>query len=128
MSISAALFVALRHEIPALFSPDTFVCSLATSVLPIAAALQLFDGTQVVGGGVLRGMGSTRPAAIFNLVGYYAIALPLAWWLTFPMGLGLQGLWWGLALGLALVALMLVFWIWKRGPLFHRPVPKEGMV
>jgi MATE family multidrug resistance protein len=128
MSVSATLFVALRHQIPALFTPDVLVRGMATSVLPIAAAFQLFDGTQVVGGGVLRGMGSTRPAAIFNLVGYYLIALPLAWWLTFPLGLGLHGLWWGLALGLALVALMLVIWIWRRGPLFHRSVAAERLV
>jgi MATE family multidrug resistance protein len=92
------------------------VVASAAVLLPIAAAFQLFDGLQVVGGGILRGMGRTRPAAVFNLVGYYVLALPLAWWLGFPAGLGLPGIWWGLALGLAAIALALVAWVGLRGP------------
>lgn len=116
MSASAGAFVLLRHRLPGLFTADVGVIGLAAAILPIAAAFQLFDGTQVVGAGILRGQGSTRPAAVFNLVGYYLFALPLAWWMTFSLGMGLRGLWWGLALGLALVASMLVAWVWRRGP------------
>jgi MATE family multidrug resistance protein len=70
----------------------------------------------VVGTGILRGMGRTRPAAAIYLVGYYVLALPMAWWLGFRLDLGLPGVWWGLCLGLASVAIMLVIWIWRRGP------------
>lgn len=112
----AALFVVFRWQIPLLYNPDLAVQTLAAGVFPIAAAFQIFDGTQVVGGGILRGMGRTRPAALFNLIGYYFFALPLGWWMTFNLGLGLQGLWAGLALGLAAVALMLAAWIHYRGP------------
>lgn len=116
MTVSAVLFVVLRHQIPALYTPDEVVRGLAASVFPIAAAFQLFDGIQVVGSGVLRGMGSTRPAALFNLLGYYVLALPLAAWMTLRADLGLQGIWWGLAIGLSSVAIMLVGWIHRRGP------------
>ena len=116
MSISAVIFVVARQWIPMPYTDDEAVRLLAASVLPIAAAFQLFDGTQVVGSGVLRGMGSTRPAAMINLVGYYVLALPLAAWLTLDQGWGLHGIWWGLALGLSTVALGLVAWIRFRGP------------
>ena len=43
-------------------------------------------------------------------------ALPLAWWMAFPAGYGLSGVWWGLALGLFLVATGLLLWIRLRGP------------
>jgi len=112
----ALIFVLFRWQIPLIYNPDTTVQSLAAAVFPIAAAFQLFDGTQVVGGGVLRGMGRTRPAALFNLIGFYFFALPLGWFMTFNLGMGLQGLWLGLAGGLAAVALMLVGWIRHRGP------------
>jgi MATE family multidrug resistance protein len=105
MSISAAAFLVFRGELPRLYGATPEVCSIATSVFPIAAAFQLFDGTQVVGAAILRGMGRTRPAALLNLVGYYALALPLGWVLAFPLGGGLRGLWWGLVLGLGVVAL-----------------------
>lgn len=113
MVASAVLFVVLRHELPRLYTDDVEVIMVAAGILPIAAAFQLFDGTQGVGGGVLRGAGATRPAAVFNLVGYYLIALPLAA-LAVREGMGLQGLWWGLCLGVALVAGALVWWIRRR--------------
>jgi MATE family multidrug resistance protein len=116
MLLSAGAFVGLRWLLPALYTGEAAVIALAASILPIAAAFQLFDGVQVVGGGILRGAGNTVPAAVFNLVGYYALALPLAAWLTFSLGLGLTGIWWGLALGLALVATALVVWVARRGP------------
>jgi multidrug resistance protein, MATE family len=105
MSVSAAAFLVFRRELPALYGASPSVAAIATEVFPVAAAFQLFDGTQVVGGAVLRGMGRTRPAALLNLAGYYFIALPLGWVLAFPHGGGLRGLWWGLATGLAVVAL-----------------------
>lgn len=116
MAVSGLLFVTCRHLLPRLYTGDATVIGLAASILPIAAAFQIFDGTQVVGSGVMRGMGRTRPAAAMNLIGYYGLAIPLAWCMAFPLGWGLPGLWWGLCLGLAAVAAMLTGWIWKRGP------------
>lgn len=104
MSLSAVTFFVFRNELPHLYGATPAVASLAATVFPIAAAFQLFDGAQVVGGGVLRGMGRTRPAALLNLAGYYAVALPLAYLLAFTWGGGLRGLWMGLAIGLFLVA------------------------
>jgi MATE family, multidrug efflux pump len=116
MSVSALGFWVGRHELPKLFSAEPAVIAAAAAILPIAAAFQVFDGLQVVGCGVLRGMGQTRPAALFNVVGYYGLALPLAWWLGFRLRLGLSGIWWGLALGLATVALLLLVYIRRYGP------------
>jgi MATE family multidrug resistance protein len=61
-------------------------------------------------------MGRTRPAAWFNLIGYWVIGLPLGGWLALRAGFGLDGIWWGLAIGLALVSALLVAWIHRRGP------------
>jgi MATE family multidrug resistance protein len=80
------------------------VQALCANVLPIAAAFQMLDGTQVVASGILRGLGRTKPAAIFNFGGYYVLALPLAYELAIRRGWGLRGVWWGLAAGLLFVA------------------------
>ncbi len=61
MSLFALLFVAGRSIIPAWYTPDLTVIALAATLLPIVAAFELFDGLQVVGSGVLRGMGRTAP-------------------------------------------------------------------
>lgn len=116
MSAGAVLFVAARFWLPTFYSNDATTIAMAAGLLPIAAAFQLFDGLQAVGGGVLRGMGMPRPAAFANLLGYYVVALPLGWLFAFRLGLGVTGLWVGLALGLASVALLLVIWLLRNPP------------
>jgi MATE family multidrug resistance protein len=116
MAIAAVAFVALRHGLPAIYTPDLPVRAACAAILPIAAAFQVFDGTQVVGCGILRGMGRVRPATAFNLVGYWLLGLPIGGWLALRGGYGLAGLWWGLALGLAVVAISLVTYVATRGP------------
>jgi MATE family multidrug resistance protein len=116
MALAALAFVALREWLPRLYTPEGSVIAACAAILPIAAAFQIFDGTQVVGCGILRGMGSVRPAVAFNLIGYWLLGLPIGGWLALRGGYGLAGLWWGLALGLALVALALVAFVALRGP------------
>jgi Na+-driven multidrug efflux pump len=60
-------------------------------------------------------MGRTRPAALFNILGYWLLGLPLGWWIGIREG-WLPGLWWGMVLGLGVIAVCLVFWIRARGP------------
>jgi multidrug resistance protein, MATE family len=116
MTVSALAFLLLRHQIPLLFTDAVPVVELAAAVLPVASAFQIFDGTQAVGCGILRGMGTVRPTVVFNLVGYWLIALPVAAVWGLRLGGGLTAIWWGMCLGLAVVASLLVLWIRVRGP------------
>jgi len=90
------------------------VVAAAIELLPIAALFQVFDGTQAVGCGILRGAADTRSAAYINFVGYWVLGLPLGYALAFHFGLGPRGLWWGLTLGLAVVATLVVLRILTR--------------
>jgi MATE family multidrug resistance protein len=116
MTFSAITFLVARHWLPRMFTPDAPTVALAALLLPIAAAFALFDGTQVVGGGILRGMGRTRPAALFNVIAFYGLGLPAAAVLAYVAGWGVVGIWWGLSLGLMCVAGALVAYIHARGP------------
>jgi MATE family multidrug resistance protein len=113
MAVAALVFVVFRNSLPLIYIGDMAVVSLAAVLLPIAGAFQIFDGLQVVGGGLMRGMGRPRAGAIVNLLGFYVLGLPLAWLLAFPVGLGIIGIWWGLAAGLGGVALMLCIWVMR---------------
>jgi MATE family multidrug resistance protein len=108
MTVSALLFALAPRLLAHAYTPDREVIAQAASLLPIAALFQIFDGIQAVGCGVLRGAADTRAAATINLVGYWVLGLPIGIALTFPVGLGPRGLWWGLTLGLAVVAALLV--------------------
>lgn len=111
MVFSASAFTLLRFELPRLYTSEPAVLALAAHILPLAAAFQLSDGTQVVASGVLRGMGRPDAAAVVNLLGYYALALPCAYVLGVTLGHGLVGIWAALAIGLTLVALALLVWV-----------------
>lgn len=87
---------------------DAAAHALAATLIPMAAAFQVFDGVQVVAFGVLRGAGDTRLPALANVVGYYVIGLPLGAVLV-SRGWGAQGVWVGLSVALAIVAGMLLF-------------------
>lgn len=104
MSFFAVAFFFLRWQLPRLYGAEPAVAQLCAHVLPIAAAFQLLDGTQVVSSGILRGLGRTKPAAVLNFGGYYLLGLPLAYGLALRGGHGLTGIWWGLAAGLLFVA------------------------
>jgi MATE family multidrug resistance protein len=111
MSFSALGFTVLRGELPRLYTADVAVIALTAQILPLAAAFQLSDGAQVVAGGVLRGMGRPNAAALANLLGYYALGLPLGYALAFWLGLGLRGIWLGLTIGLFSVSISLLLWV-----------------
>ncbi len=116
MCVSAIGFVVFREWLPRIYTPEADVIAACAAILPIAAAFQIFDGTQVVGCGVLRGMGRVRPAAVFNLLGYWVLGLPIGGYLALYGGWGLAGIWWGLAGGLAVVAIGLLLFVGRRGP------------
>lgn len=118
MTFFGGIFFFFRWQLPRVYGAEPAVIALCADVLPIVAAFQILDGTQVVAAGVLRGLGRTRPAAYFNLGGYYFFALPLAYFLGVERGWGLRGIWLGLAGGLLFVAVCLLLLL-SRGKTFQ---------
>lgn len=113
MSCSAAVFTLAPRLVMRAFTDDEAVIATGISLLLVAAVFQLFDGLQVVAAGILRGSGETRVGMIAALVGYWVIGLPVGYALCFTRGMGVQGLWIGLSVGLIVVAIALVAW-WRR--------------
>ena len=108
MALNGAIFLSIPGLLARLYTPDLEVWGLTATLIPVAGIFQIFDGLQAVGSGVLRGVGDTLAPMIVNLVGFWLIALPISLYLAFPGGLGPLGLWWGMAAGLAAVALFLL--------------------
>ena len=78
------------------------------------ACSQVFDGLQVVAIGLLRGLGDTRMPMIVNVVGFWCIGMPVSLWLGFGFDYGAEGLWWGLVVGLVIVAVFLILRVRQR--------------
>lgn len=104
MTITASLFLLAPQLLARVYTPDMTVVLLAASLIPIAGVFQVFDGLQAVAAGVLRGWGDTRTPMLANLVGFWLIGTPVSLYLGFGAGYGPRGLWWGLVVGLAVVA------------------------
>ncbi|HEU4697921.1 MAG TPA: MATE family efflux transporter [Gemmatimonadales bacterium] len=114
MALSALAFLTAPHLLARIYATDPVVVAIAALLLPIAGLFQLFDGWQVVSIGVLRGVGDTRAPMILNVLGFYAIGLPVSALLGFRVGAGPRGLWWGLVVGLGVVALLLLARVRRR--------------
>lgn len=108
MSLSALVLSLAPRLLARAYTPDPTVIAMASTLIPIAGVFQVFDGVQVVSIGVLRGVGDTQTPLVVSLLGYWMIALPISLWLGFRAGWGPQGLWWGLVVGLMMVACLLL--------------------
>lgn len=113
MVISAILFIALHKVLPPVFNKHPEVIYYSGILMLIAALFQLSDGLQAVSLGILRGLTDVRYPTIVTLVAYWGIGLPLAWVFAFPLQLGVEGVWYGLTLGLTISAILLSrrFWV-----------------
>ncbi len=108
MTAWALLFIFGRYLLPSLYIEDQAVIELTASLLIIAAFFQLSDGIQVVAAGALRGLQDVKIPSALIFVSYWVIALPLGYWLAFPLEMGAIGIWIGLCLGLTLTATAMV--------------------
>jgi MATE family multidrug resistance protein len=107
MALCAGMFVAVPQGLIRLHTPDAAVIALGSQLLFMAALFQLFDGAQVAGVAILRGLADTRVPMIVGAVGYWLVGLPAGYLLGFHTAMGPMGVWGGLCLGLATVALLL---------------------
>lgn len=121
MAASAVTLLAIPHSLAAAYTDVAEVAALAAKLIPIAGFFQVFDGLQVVSIGVLRGTADTRAPMVINVLGFWLLGMPASLLLGFVWGLGPTGLWWGLVVGLAAVALLLLARVgWRLGRRLER--------
>jgi multidrug resistance protein, MATE family len=128
MAAMALVMFAIPHALVGLFLDPNLpvnkpVIPLAVSFLYLAALFQVFDGAQSVGAGMLRGLQDTTVPMIFAGFGYWVVGMGTALWLGFGLGWQGYGIWIGLAVGLAVVS-VLMLWRWsgrERRGLTARP-------
>ena len=114
VALTTAVVVLLANDqIAALYTNETSVASMAAGLLLLVAMYQLFDNIQATGIGALRGYKDTSTPMYIALFSYWVVGLPIAAllglgnssWNLQPMGV--YGFWWGLAIGLAVAAVII---------------------
>jgi MATE family multidrug resistance protein len=96
---------------------NAHLIGFAVQFMIVAAAFQLFDGLQAVTAGALRGLQDTRVPMAYALFGYWVPGLGTAIGLGFFTPLQGLGIWVGLAVGLIVVALLMLQRWSRRGRL-----------
>ncbi|PNW75024.1 hypothetical protein CHLRE_12g499700v5 [Chlamydomonas reinhardtii] len=104
-TIGLAAF-AYREPLVQLMTSSEDVLALAATVLPVLAICFVFDGQNAVLSSVLRGAGRQWFGAGCNLVGWWGVGVPLAYYLALHTDLGVAGLWGGFATASALQAVV----------------------
>jgi MATE family multidrug resistance protein len=113
VGVSASAMLFIPHLIIAAYvdvsaPANARLIGFAVQYLAVAAAFQLCDGAQAVAAGALRGLQDTRVPMIIAITGYWLPGFGTALVLGFATRLEGVGIWLGLAVGLTVVAALLL--------------------
>lgn len=110
--ISCSLIALLSVQIASLYSSESDIVQLASSLLLIAAIFQIPDAIQVASAGILRGHKDTAVPLMIVFTAYWLIGLPLGYLLGLTdiiiPATGARGFWLGMVAGLSVGAILLL--------------------
>lgn len=109
--MTALLLVFGKYPIARLYTNDTTVIGIATSLMMFAAAFQLMDAAQCVASYALRGYQITRLPMLIHVVAFWGFGLLPGYYLAFHRQMGIYGFWWSLVLSLSVAAVFLLWYL-----------------
>lgn len=109
----ALFFLIFGRWVSSLFINQAPVIALAAKILVVVGIFQLFDSLQVASVAMLRSLHDARVPAMAGFFSYWMVGLPVAALLSVKFGWGAVGVWWGLAAGLFLAAVILGPRLWR---------------
>ncbi|HEX2529096.1 MAG TPA: MATE family efflux transporter [Geminicoccus sp.] len=107
MVTMAPLIALFREQIGAVYTSDPLVIVVMATALLVVGPTMIVDSGQGVVTAALRGTGDTWIPTVIHVSCFWPVMVGVAWYLAFPAGLGVIGLWWGLFTGLALAFVLL---------------------
>jgi len=107
----SALLYLFAPQLFSIFTDDPVTASAGVTYLRIQALVAVFMGIEVVFQGGFNGSGDTVPPLLIGVI-FTAARLPLAWLLAWPLGMGIAGVWWAIAL--STVVKGIICWLWFR--------------
>jgi MATE family multidrug resistance protein len=107
------MFLWFDEALAASFLTEEGPMAMVVGLLAIAAIFQVADHSQVLSSGVLRGMDDVKKPALIMFTAHWLIGMPIGIDLAFRQGFGVEGIWWGLSIGLIVAALLLGRRAWR---------------
>jgi putative MATE family efflux protein len=96
-TVAGIVFMVVPAALLGIFTLDDRVVATGVGALAVVGIGQPAQAVIFTLGGALRGSGDTRFPLVATIVNWFVVRLPLAYVLAFPLGLGLTGIWAGVA-------------------------------
>jgi MATE family multidrug resistance protein len=132
MAVSGVLMAIFGRSLAALYlgaggKDDAAVIGLTAQFLQFAAGFQIFDGLQVIGARVLRGVKDARMPMILAGASYWLVGAPVCLFLAVTLNMKGVGVWLGFVICLAVAAVLMCarFLRLTRPPSVATPVVKS---
>jgi putative MATE family efflux protein len=113
----ALMFLIFPRQLSLFFIQDEGVVSIAIHYLRILALSQMFMAASIVLDGAFAGAGNTVPPTSISIPGSI-VRLPVAYYLCYIIGVGVNGVWWAITISTWARALVTVYWFsrnrWKK--------------
>jgi MATE family multidrug resistance protein len=109
IAIFILLMLGFQNFLSRVYIDKLEVQEIVYKLIFIAVVFQLFDGIQAVVQGMLRGIEDVKIPSLLAFTAYWLIGIPAAYFLSEFLGLGIEGIWWSLTIGLSFSALFLSF-------------------
>lgn len=91
------VFVLVREPVVDIFTDDPAIISLASNLILLSLLLEPGRCFNIIIINALRAAGDAKITVYMGLISMVGISLPLGYFLTFQMGLGLAGVWLAIA-------------------------------
>ena len=123
-SVASILALTLPAQLIGMFTKDLDVVATGAQYLRIVGFGYLMFAVMFVANGVVNGSGHTAATTVFTFIGFWAVRVPLASYLSGRLG-RVEGIWYAILISLAVgTGVSLGYYLsgrWKRPVLRHGP-------
>ena len=97
---SSLLIYLLAEPLIRVFTTDTAVIAISLSLIPFLVLYQFADAMQICYANILRGTGHVLAMVRIAIISYLIVNIPVAFFLGFPLGWGVKGIFLAFFIGL----------------------------
>lgn len=117
--VLGVLYWTFAREVVGIFEQENLVVlDLGTTFMRLLVLANLATAFSMVWGAVMQGAGDTRPPMVIAILSNWVVKLPLAYWLAVPRGVGVEGIWWAMAISIVFESGALLVW-YRRDRWMH---------
>jgi len=84
------------------------VTTIALKFFPLIPIILAVDCVRIISNGALRGLKDTNVQLLISALGFWLIAFPTTYLLSFKLGFGGVGIWWGIIFSMFIIAIILL--------------------